>query len=180
MSVWLYYCCAALLMVNNLIGFALNVAALPGNWLLVAGTAAFALLARTSNHSVSWLVVGVLLVLAVLGELFEFFAGTAGAARSGASRRAMALSVVGSIVGSITGAALGMPIPIVGSAVAAVIGGAIGAAGGAAIGEDWKGRELEGTIQVGAATFWGRLIGTVGKIIVGAIMLVIAAIDVFW
>lgn len=180
MSVWFYYCCATLLLVSNILGFVLNVAAMPGNWLIVAGTALFCVFARTGDHGVSWLVVGMLFLLAALGELFEFLAGAAGAAKHGASRRAMALSVVGSILGSIAGAVVGMPIPIVGSAIAAVIGGALGAACGAAIGEDWKGRELEETIQVSVATFCGRIIGTAGKVIVGAIMLVIASIDVFW
>lgn len=180
MSYWIYYSVVALLMVSNLSGFLMNLVALPGNWLIFGGTALFCWLAHSDQHSVSWYVVGLLLLLAIGGELLEFLAGSAGAARSGASRRAMALSIVGSIIGSLAGAFIGIPIPIVGSAVAALIGGAVGAATGAAIGEDWKGRDLEGTIQVSAAAFWGRMLGTVGKVIVGGIMLVIATFDSIW
>lgn len=180
MSVWFYYSLAALLLISNLSGFILNWAALPGNWLIFGGTALFCWLAKTSHHSVSWFVVVLLLLLAIFGEFIEFVAGTAGAAKKGASRRAMALSVVGSIVGSIVGAVVGMPIPIVGSAIAALLGGAVGAAVGAAVGEDWKGRDLEGSIQVGAAAFWGRVLGTAGKLIVGGIMFVIATVDSLW
>ena len=180
MSVWFYYSCAALLLLNNVVGFALNLASLPGNWLVVGGTALFCWFARTEGHEVSWYVVGLLLFLAIVGEVFEFAAGSASAAKKGASRRAMALSVVGSIIGSIIGVVVGIPIPIVGSAVAVLIGGALGAAGGAAIGENWKGRDLEGTIQVGAAAFSGRIIGTAGKLVAGAIMLVIATVDSLW
>lgn len=180
MSFWLYYTFAVLLLVNNVVGFLLNVAALPGNWLIVIGTAVFCWFVETDAHHVSWYVVILLLVLAMLGELLEFAAGTIGAAKSGASRRALVLSVVGSIAGSIVGAILGAPIPIVGSAVAAVLGGAIGAAAGAALGEDWNKRGLEGTMQIGAAAFWGRMLGTVGKVGVGAIMVVIATLDSFW
>ena len=180
MSVWLYYSAAVLLLVNNVVGFLLNIAALPGNWLIVIGTALFCWLVKSGTHSVSWYVVGVLIFLAVVGEILEFLAGSAGAARSGASRRAMALSVVGGIVGSLIGAVVGAPVPIIGSAIAAMIGGAIGAAVGAAVGEDWKGRDFDGAIQVGAAAFWGRLLGTAGKIIVGGIMLVIATVDSLW
>lgn len=180
MSVWLYYSATVLLLINNVAGFLLNVAAMPGNWLIVVGTALFCWFVKTETHAVSWYVVGLLLLLAIVGEILEFAAGTATAAKTGASRRALALSVVGSIVGSLIGAIVGIPIPIVGSAVAAMVGGAVGAATGAALGEDWKGRDLEGTIQVGAAAFWGRILGTVGKVGVGAIMVVIATIDSIW
>ena len=180
MSLWLYYSLAFLLLISNIMGFLLNVAALPGNWLIVLGTAVFCWFARAEGHAVSWYVVGLLLLLAIIGELLEFAAGTVGAAKSGASRRALALSVVGSIVGSLVGAVIGAPVPVIGSAIAAMIGGALGAAGGAALGEDWKGRDFEGTIQVGAAAFWGRLLGTAGKVIVGAIMVVIATFDSIW
>ncbi len=180
MSIWLYYCLAILLSLGNVIGFLSNFASLPGNWLIVAATAAFAFFAHSGQHSVSWPIVGLLFFLAIIGELLEFLAGTAGAAKQGASRRSMVLSVIVSIVGSIVGAMIGMPIPILGSAFAALLGGALGAGVGAAIGEDWKGRDVEGTIQVGAAAFAGRMLGTAGKLVVGGIMLVIATVDVMW
>lgn len=180
MSVWVYYSATVLLLIVNLTGFIMNWAALPGNWLIVGVTAVFCWFAHTPQHSVSWFVVGLLLLLAIVGEILEFVAGTAGAAKKGASRRAMALSVVGSIIGSIAGAFIGIPIPLIGSAIAALIGGAVGAAVGAGVGEDWSGRDLEGSIEVGAAAFWGRILGTAGKLIVGAIMLVVATVDSFW
>lgn len=180
MSIWLYYCLAVLLSVGNVIGFLANFASLPGNWLIVAATGAFAFFVHSGQHSVSWAIVGLLLFLAIVGELLEFLAGTAGAAKQGASRRSLVLSVVVSIIGSILGAMVGMPIPILGSAFAALLGGALGAGVGAAIGEDWNGRDMEGSIQVGAAAFAGRMLGTAGKLIVGGIMLVIATIDLIW
>lgn len=180
MSIWLYYSLAALLFICNLTGFLLNLIAMPGTWLIVVGTGLFCWQVQTDTHHVSWYVVGLLLILAIVAEVIELVVGSATAARSGASRRAMALSVVGSLVGSLVGAWVGIPIPILGSAVAALIGGALGAAFGAAVGEDWKGRNLEGSIQVGAAAFWGRVLGTAGKVVIGAIMLVIATIDTIW
>ena len=180
MSVWLYYSAVLLLLVSNVLGFAMNLAALPGNWWIVAGTALFCWFSRNNEHYVSWYVFGVLVGLAIIGELLEFAAGTAGAAKSGASRRAMALSVVGGIVGSIVGAVFGVPIPVIGSAIAAMLGGAVGAAAGAAIGEDWKGSDLQSSIQVGSGAFWGRILGTAGKVAVGGVMLVIVTIDSLW
>jgi len=174
---WIYYLLALLLFVANSFSFLLNLAALPGNWLILVGSGLFAWLVKMDGHGISWTIVGVLLLMAILGELVEFFAATAGVAKYGASRRAMALSVVGSIVGSIMGAICGVPIPIIGSAVAAMLGGAIGAFAGAALGEDWKGREFDDSLQVGVAAFWGRILGTTGKVVLGAIMVVVATVD---
>lgn len=161
----------------------MNFAALPGNWWIVAGSATFCYLSHRAHGSHgSWYVVGLLMLLAVIGELLEFVAGTAGAAKVGASRRAMALSVVGSIVGSVVGAMAGVviPIPVLGSAIGALLGGACGAALGAVLGEHWKGRERSVTLDVGAGAFVGRILGTVGKIVVGGMMFVIATIDSVW
>ena len=180
MPVWGYYSLAVLLFAVNFTGFVANFLTLPGNWVIVAATTLFCCFAHSSQHSVSFAVIGLLLLLAILGEIMEFLAGCVGAAKYGASRRAIALSVVGSLVGSIAGAVLGIPIPLIGSAIAALLGGAMGAAIGATIGEDWVGRDAEGSIQVGAAAFTGRILGTVGKVAVGGIMLVIATVDSLW
>ncbi len=180
MSVWLYYLLASLLFLGNLAGFAINFAGLPGNLVIIGCTALFCWLAKGEFHDVSWFTVGSLCALALLGEAIEFFAGTAGAAKYKASRRSLVLSVVGSIVGSIGGVLVGVPVPVVGSAIAALLGGAVGAAVGAYVGEDWKGRDMDASLKVGIAAFWGRMLGTAGKLVVGAIMLVVATVDSFW
>lgn len=180
MSVWFYYTLATLLFLSNLVGFAINFAALPGNLLILGGTALFCWQVQTTELEISWITVIFLGVLLLVGEAIEFFAGTAGAAKHKASRRALVLSVIGSIAGSICGAMVGVPLPVVGSAVGAFLGGALGAAGGAAIGEDWKGRRLDASLRVGAAAFWGRILGTAGKLAIGAVMLVIATVDSIW
>jgi uncharacterized protein YqgC (DUF456 family) len=115
--------------------------------------------------------------LAVLGEVVEALAGVVGAAQQGGSRRGLALSVVGAVVGSVIGIAVGLPIPLVGSAVAAIVGGAAGAFAGAVIGENWKGRTWDEGIRVGTAAFWGRILGTAGKLAIGAVMIVIVTVD---
>ena len=120
-----------------------------------------------------------LTVLAILGEIVEFGAGAAGAAKQGASRRGIILSILGAMIGSFTGLAIGAPIPILGSFVMAVLGGAAGAFVGAYAGEAWKGRGEAERLAVGRGAFSGRLWGTVGKLAVGAIMLAIVAWDAF-
>jgi uncharacterized protein YqgC (DUF456 family) len=140
------------------------------------------LLPIENGRGISWSMVIILAVLAVLGEVIEFAAGAAGAAKQGASRRAVALSMVGAIVGSVAGLIAGAPIPIplIGPLVTAILGGAAGAFGGAYLGEAWKGRDELARTAAGRGAFFGRIWGTVGKFAVGAVMLVVVAGDAFF
>jgi uncharacterized protein YqgC (DUF456 family) len=174
---WFYFLAVALLALFNFCCAGLNLLAVPGNWLLLAASALFAWLLRTDGRELSWESIVVLGLLALAGEAFELLAGTAGAARHGASSRGLILSVVGSLVGSILGAGAGLPVPVLGPALGALAGGALGALAGAAIGEHWRGSTADQSWTVGQAAFWGRLWGTVGKLIVGLIMAVIATVD---
>jgi uncharacterized protein YqgC (DUF456 family) len=178
---WVYYLWALLLVAGSILAWLLNLVALPGNWIVVGLAALFAwLLPVQAEQGMSWTTVAVLLGLAVLGEVIEFVAGAAGAAKQGASRRAIALSIVGAIMGSIVGLVIGTPIPIIGSLVMAVLGGAAGAFAGAYVGEVWKGRAEQERMAAGRGAFFGRIWGTVGKLAVGAVMLAIVAWDAFF
>lgn len=163
---------AFLLLVVVVVGWGLTVFSLPGNWLIVLGAALYAWLGpvEESRLAIGWGVVGALAALAALGELFEFLAGALGAAKAGASKRSAALAIVGSLVGSLVGAFVGLPIPLVGSLVGAIVCAALGASVGAICGELWKGKELEETWTIGTAAFFGRLLGTIGKIIIGSVI----------
>jgi uncharacterized protein YqgC (DUF456 family) len=175
---WTYYVWALLLVLGSCVAWLLSLLTLPGNWLIVSFAALFAwLLPAEDGRGITWTTVAVLLVLAVFGEVIEFAAGAAGAARQGASRRAIALSMLGAMVGSIVGLAIGAPVPIIGSLVMAVVGGAMGAFGGAYLGEAWKGRPEEHRVAAGRGAFAGRIWGTVGKLAAGAVMLAIVAWD---
>ena len=178
---WAYYLWALLLVVASALAWLLTLVAMPGNWLMLGGAALFAWLVPVeADRGLTWTTVIVLLVLAIVGELIEFGAGAAGAAKQGASRRAIALSILGAAVGSILGLGVGTPIPILGSFVMAVIGGAAGAFAGAYLGEAWKGRTEPERTAAGRGAFMGRIWGTVGKLAVGAIMLAILAWDAFF
>ena len=156
-------------------GWALNLFGLPGNWINAAAVGGYAWLVPAGQRlSISWWMVSVVLLLAVVGELLELVAGAAGAARVGASRRSAVLALGGSLVGSVLGAVIGLPIPLIGSLAAIVLGAALGALGGAMLGESWKGRDLDHGWQVGQAAFWGRLLGTAGKLAVGAAIVAVA------
>ncbi len=150
---------------------------LPGNWLILVLACAVTWLAPADSRlEAAPLVLGILLALAVLGEIVEFAAGSAAANRAGGSRRGAVGAILGAMLGAIVGAAVGLPVPIIGSAVAAVLGGAFGALAGAITFEFHGGRDLAASWRVGHAAFWGRLFGTLSKAALGAVMVVVAAI----
>jgi uncharacterized protein YqgC (DUF456 family) len=150
---------------------------LPGNWLIVILAAAVTLVApEDSRLALAPASVGVLLVLAIAGEVVEFAAGSVSTRRAGGTRRGAALAIVGALVGAVAGAAIGLPIPLIGSLVAAIVCGGVGAMIGAMIGESHAGKDLAASWRVGQAAFWGRLLGTLSKTAIGVVMVVVAAI----
>ena len=68
---------------------------------------------------------------------------------------------------------IGLPIPLVGSLAAAVVFGGLGALVGAVIGESSAGRDFDASLTIGKAAFAGRLLGTLAKLIVCTIMVVV-------
>ena len=162
---------AVLLAITVLICWALNVFGVPGNWLTAGFTLLYALLMPTGSRvSIHWQTVLALVILAGIGELIEFFAGAAGASKAGGSKRGAFLSLIGALTGAIVGLFIGIPIPVIGPIVTAILFTAAGALLGAMAGESWKGRSLEDSWTIGKAAFWGRILGTLGKILVGSIM----------
>jgi uncharacterized protein YqgC (DUF456 family) len=168
------YLWASILLIILVLGCLLNLFGLPGNWINLAASAVYVFFTPPDERlSVSWWVVGAVLVLAILGEIVELLAGAAGAAKVGGSRRGAVLAILGSFVGGIVGAVLGMPIPIIGPVIAILLFASLGALAGAMVGEWWKGRDWEARWEVGHAAFWGRLLGTVGKISIGSVIVVV-------
>jgi uncharacterized protein YqgC (DUF456 family) len=180
MDAALYYLLATLLITAGVCAWLTNLLTLPGNWIVLAFALLFAwLVPLDGSRGVSWLVIAILAALAIVGEIIEFAASAWGAAKRGASRRAAVLSVLGAIIGSIAGATAGLPLPLIGPIVGAVLGGAVGAFAGAYLGETWKGRTHGESVLAGRGAFSGRLWGMIGKVAVGAVMLVVLALDAF-
>lgn len=171
---------AILLILGALLCWVLNVLAIPAsNWVMIALGALYAWQGPDAGRlDLGWKVVVVLIVLAALGELVEFLAGALGAKRAGGSRRSAVLSVVGSISGGLMGAVVALPVPLVGPLIGAILFAAAGAFGGALLGERWKGRQWEETLEVGKGAFWGRLLGTFGKVVFSSMMVTTLLIGV--
>ena len=168
-----------LLLMALLVGWLLTVVGLPGNWLMLLSTSVYALSVPSDRTAAILLpTIVVLGILAVVGELLETMAGAMGAAQVGGSKRAAALSLIGSFIGGIFGIFVSLPIPIpwVAQLISAVVFACLGALIGAVLGEKWKGRSLKQCLQVGAAALGGRLLGTLAKMLIGSVMAIIAII----
>jgi uncharacterized protein YqgC (DUF456 family) len=146
---------------------------LPGTWLMILLTALLKWWQPT-YVLVSWSVLGVAVGLAALGEILEFVLGAAGARHAGGSTRAAALALAGGFVGGILGTAL--PVPLVGT----LIGACLGAFVGSLLGDLWAGRPVQRSLEAGWGAAVGRFWGTISKLAVGAIIVVVLAVAAFW
>jgi uncharacterized protein YqgC (DUF456 family) len=146
---------------------------LPGTWLMVLVTAVLKWW-QPDYVLVSWTMLGVAAGLAVLGEVLEFALGAAGSRHAGGARRAAALAIIGSLVGGILGTAL--PVPLVGT----LIGACLGAFAGSLLGDLWAGRPLFPSFEAGWGAAVGRFWGTVSKLAIGAVIVVVLALAAFF
>ena len=160
-----------------IVGWCLTLLGLPGNWLILAAAIGLDFLLKTpSRLEMTIPLIIALGVLAVIGELFEFLAGSLGVAKKGGSRLSAILALIGSGIGGIAGAVVGIPIPIIGSVIGVMFFASAGALVGAVIGEDIQGRDFRQSFGVGMAAFWGRLFGSIAKTMVGGVMVAVAIV----
>lgn len=179
MESWWHLIWPMALVLLSLAAWVSNFFTLPGNWIATGLVVSYYFLAPPDQRislGVTELVAAPL--FALLGEIFEFAAAAVGAKKAGGSTRATIMAVVGSMIGAFAGALLGLPIPIFGSVIAALLFGALGATAGAVLGEWMSGKRWRDTIPVGHAAFWGRLLGTVGKVGAGVMILVVVVLGV--
>lgn len=169
---------AVLLILAVLAGWLLTLFNMPGNWVIVLAAVLFAWLVPPdkSRLAIEWPWLVALGVLALLGELAELAASALGVARVGGSKRGAALAVAGSVVGSIVGALVGFPVPFIGPIVGVLLFAAVGALAGAMLGEHWKGRSLGESWQVGQGAFWGRLLGSLAKVTIATLMVIVTLV----
>lgn len=159
MQIVLYKALLVLFYVYVVAALALNVAGLPGNWVLVATAAVVALIPGFGELTWTWFFV--VLGLALLGEAIESLLGLVVVAKKGGTR----WGVIGSFLGGIGGV-------ILGSAVAPPFGGIalgfVGAFAGAVAGEYMREQRSGEAVRVGFWAFVGRSMAIMGKIACGA------------
>jgi uncharacterized protein len=170
---WLHIIEYILLIILLLVALFANILTLPGLWFMAGIYGIYAWFTGW-NHFVGWPSFGSMLVLAAIGEVIELSMGGAITKRAGASKRGMLGGAIGAVIGGIFLTAL-IPIFIVGT----VIGVCLGAALGAGIVELLIHKDVGHSVRVGTGAFKGRLMGIVGKVFIGAIMLIVAVIGGF-
>lgn len=172
------YLWATLLLLSNVLAWGSNFFNLPGNWLLLFFSIVYKIVLPADLHpELSWTMIILALVMAIFGEVWEFAASAAGAAKKGGSRRGALFSIGGSLIGSIAGAVIGIPVPVAGPLIGALVGGALGAFIGAYVGE--RNRNHGDRVTIGKAALVGRLFGTAGKLLFGLVMLILITADSF-
>lgn len=149
-----------------LAGLALNMLGLFGNWLILLGL--IIVWMSTGFVHFGWVGIGIFLVLAVLGEVFETVASAVGAERFGGTKGTMVAAVVGAIGGGI----LGTPVlPIIGTLIGAIAGSFAAAAVYEIIQSE---KPLAQAVYTGFGAALGKVGGILLKFAMGVLMLLAA------
>ena len=146
----------------------------PGNWLMVAGTCLFAWW-QWDKSIFGWPLLVIITMLALIGELIEFFAGAGGAKKAGATWLGAAAAIVGAILGAIAGTIL-IPVPLFGTMLGACFGAGL---------LTWSterslGKAKDQSVRSGVGAGKGVLVGTLSKFAVGCLIWLLIAIAAFW
>lgn len=144
----------------------LTVFGLPGNWLLLGLVIVWNLLHPAVDFGP--MVYGLLLALALGGELVELFVQIAGAKKYGASVQGNA----GGFFGGLIGALLGLPFLL---GFGAFLGAVAGAYIGCYVFERLHGRDRAAAHAAATGAFFGKVFGIAAKMACGMVMWVTAA-----
>lgn len=165
--VWL-----VMLVLLNGLWLALVLFSLPGNWLMVFTTTLFAWWWRDERVFSGWTLIAVA-VLALVGELIEFFAGMVGARKAGASLKASLLGIFGAVGGAMVGTAL---FPVVGT----IIGACLGAGIAVWVVEVSRGEQPDRSLEMAVGAGIGQFLGILGKFTVGIVIWLVITVAAFW
>ena len=168
------YVWSILLILLNAVWLILVFFALPGNWLIIITTALFAWWQADKGVFSKYTLI-LIVALAIVGELMEFFGSFAGARRTGASHLASIAALIGAVAGALVGTVV-IPIPFLGT----LIGACAGAGTAAWSVELMKGTHPKRSIRTGVGAGVGELIGIVSKFGIGCLIWLIIAIAAFW
>ena len=129
----------------NLLAVFMVLLQLPGTWMMLLCTGLWAWWYWDEQAIGIWTLAS-LLVLAIIGEVVETFAGVVTSRQAKSSKRSMLLGLVGGIGGAILGTTM-IPVPLFGT----LIGACIGAGLGAMLGDHWAGRNWKEVKTAGKA-----------------------------
>lgn len=138
--------------------------ALPGLPLMFVGALAIAYAQQFLY--MSWWSLGAIAVIAIVGSVLDYIAGTLGAKFTGASKKALWGSIIGAFIGAV--------MSLGGLWIAIFLGPLLGAA----IGEYWDKKDLFKAGKVGLGTFIGFIAGVVAKI--GCAFIIVSIVIIPW
>jgi len=153
-----------------LAGLIVSVFGIGGTFLVFAGAALYNLI--TWSWTVHEWTLGILLFIAVLGEILEWVLSVYGGKKAGMSN----WTLVGFILGAIVGLFVGVPILLIGP----VVGAFIGAFVGAFLFSFVENKDLSKAFNAGIRAFLTRLGVSIMKIALALIMIVIFFLSVFF
>jgi uncharacterized protein YqgC (DUF456 family) len=170
----LHWLCFVILLVVLFAGLIINVFTLPGNWLMLAAVSIYALLTPLLTPHMQYVGVkslGVMLVLAIIGEVVETLAASRAVKKQGGSRWGSIGAIVGGILGGILLTGL-FPVPVLGT----LCGILLGTFAGAMLLEVLGGKQIGRSALIGYGAARGRLVGSFVKFTIGCVIFLIAMI----
>jgi uncharacterized protein YqgC (DUF456 family) len=144
----------------------LNVLGLFGNWLILAAVACAWVLTGFVHFDLVCL--GILLVLAIVGEVLETALAAYGATKFGGGKGSAWAALAGCILGAIAGSPL---LPVVGTLIGACIGAFVAAAIYEYIQME---KQVHQALWTGLGAAIGKIAGQMAKVFVGIAMLLVA------
>lgn len=151
------------------VGLALDIVGLFGNWLILVAVVIAYIITGYAYFSIPIIVA--LLVLAAIGEGIEALAASYGARRFGGTKGTMVAALVGTIVGAI----VGTPVPIIGSLIGACLGAFIGAMAYEFVIVE---KEMGAAMRSGFGAALGKVLGVFAKLFIGVVMTIIIVVSV--
>jgi uncharacterized protein YqgC (DUF456 family) len=168
------YLWLTILILLNALCLVLVIFGIPGNWLMVILTCLFAWWQRDAGVFSGGTLIAIA-VLALMGELIEFLAGTIGAKRSGASWQGSLAAIFGAMLGALVGT-LAIPIPLVGT----LVGASIGAGLTVWVIETFRGQSAEHSLRRAFHAGLGQILGTSSKMAIGVVIWLVITVAAFW
>ncbi len=153
-----------------MVGLALDLVGLFGNWIILAAMVVAWIVMGFVPFG--WLGIGLMFGLAVLGEVLETLAAGYGAKKFGGSKGSMLATLAGCLGGAVLFTPI-IPVPLVGT----LIGACLGAFIGAALWEYVKHEKKPGeALWTGLGAAIGKVAGLFVKTMVGFGMLVVGVL----
>ena len=153
--------------IGIVIALILDLVGLFGNWIIL-GQIVLVWILSGQTYFHSWLGLGALVGLAILGEVLETALAGYGAKKFGGSKGSMLAALVGCIGGAIVGTPI---LPIIGT----LIGACMGAFGAAAVYDYLQHeRDVKDAAMIGVGAALGKVGGLFAKLFCGLTMLLVA------